>query len=196
MESLKSRAGAAWRAHRRAPSYEAALGAPAGASPYERLRRAGLGPAALRCVRCLLVFNLFEDGLRLCRDNAGQAELLLGVRKHRRQSLGARRAMERRRASVPHARAALALLGLVQVAGSAGVVAARDPRRSCAGMAACLALNLFVFAFMLEPTLHVHGVRAYVCRVCGSLAGVLALLAHAHASRLTARSSELEDPAA
>mmetsp|Transcript_18378 Transcript_18378/g.54601 ORF Transcript_18378/g.54601 Transcript_18378/m.54601 type:complete len:327 (+) Transcript_18378:259-1239(+) len=161
-------------------------------SPYERLRRSSIGPPLLLLVRCLIVFTLLEDGVRMLLRADDQALLLLGSTKAALEP----EAIAGRARWYPAVRRAVSLSGLTQVVGSFGVVLARDPRGAAGILAGLLAFTGVVFFFALDARAHVHGVPAFVCRACGSVAGLVALVAHAHAEETTGRDSELAAPAA
>ncbi|CAH0374723.1 unnamed protein product, partial [Pelagomonas calceolata] len=73
-------------------------------------------------------------------------------------------------------------------------VLATDPRLAASAMAVLSVVNIAVFTNpLVRRTAHVHGIAAYLCRSGASIAGLLALVAHADAEHSQA-SSALDDP--
>ena len=176
--------------HRRTPSYTDLYDESDeqnACSPYESLRRARLGPALLAAIRLLLVFTLCEDGWRMGRHSDAQAAFVLRfMAGGRGVAPSANYAAWRRVVGLT-----FRVVGGAQIAAGAGVVAARDPTAAASVMAALVCLNAAVWATLVDRRAHIHGLGAYLCRMCASLGGLVALVAHAAA--VGARGKELEN---
>ena len=142
-----------------------------------------------RLAKFLLVLTFVEDGLRMIVYPEGQARIALGL-----PSVGPSRAAgEAREDWLPPVKAAAFVCGVLQTFLSIFVVLAEDPRLAAAAMAVLAVVNIAVFTNLLvRRTAHVHGIAAYLCRSGASIAGLLALVAHADAE-LAQASSALDD---
>ena len=120
----------------------------------------------------------------------GQARVALGL-----PSVGPSRAAgEAREDYLPAVKAAAFVGGILQTWLAVFVVLATDPRLAASAMAVLAIVNIAVFTNpLVRRTAHVHGIAAYLCRSGASIAGLLALVAHADAEHSQA-SSALDDP--
>ena len=143
-----------------------------------------------RLAKFLLVLTFVEDGLRMIIHPEGQARVALGL-----PSVGPSRAAgEAREDYLPAVKAAAFVGGILQTWLAVFVVLATDPRLAASAMAVLAIVNIAVFTNpLVRRTAHVHGIAAYLCRSGASIAGLLALVAHADAEHSQA-SSALDDP--
>ena len=143
-----------------------------------------------RLAKFLLVLTFVEDGLRMIIHPEGQARVALGL-----PSVGPSRAAgEAREDYLPAVKAAAFVGGILQTWLAVFVVLATDPRLAASAMAVLSVVNIAVFTNpLVRRTAHVHGIAAYLCRSGASIAGLLALVAHADAEHSQA-SSALDDP--
>ena len=143
-----------------------------------------------RLAKFLLVLTFVEDGLRMIIHPEGQARIALGL-----PSVGPSRAAgEAREDYLPAVKAAAFVGGILQTWLAVFVVLATDPRLAASAMAILSVVNIAVFTNpLVRRTAHVHGIAAYLCRSGASIAGLLALVAHADAEHSQA-SSALDDP--
>ena len=143
-----------------------------------------------RLAKFLLVLTFVEDGLRMIIHPEGQARIALGL-----PSVGPSRAAgEAREDYLPAVKAAAFVGGILQTWLAVFVVLATDPRLAASAMAVLAIVNIAVFTNpLVRRTAHVHGIAAYLCRSGASIAGLLALVAHADAEHSQA-SSALDDP--
>ena len=143
-----------------------------------------------RLAKFLLVLTFVEDGLRMIIHPEGQARIALGL-----PSVGPSRAAgEAREDYLPAVKAAAFVGGILQTWLAVFVVLATDPRLAASAMAILSVVNIAVFTNpLVRRTAHVHGIAAYLCRSGASIAGLLALVAHADAEHSQATSA-LDDP--
>lgn len=174
---------ASLKGHRKTPSYTDMMEENDGriSTPYESLRRRALGPVVLFAIRFALVFTLCEDGWRMFFNAPQQAAFMTAFAK-----------------SSPHrglytdiARRFLVCAGAAQMVAGVGVVGTRNPALPAAFMASLVALNALLWSSLVDRRGHIHGLAAYLCRMCGSFGGLLALVAHASAVERE-RTSQLE----
>lgn len=178
-----------------------------GTPHIEIARRTMGGRVLITLVRCLLVYTLFEDGVRILRRPAAQASVLdVGIcgkleKGHRGNERIVRWQERIRDQEIKHKRCVsrvqglMAGMGLGQIVGSISVVLASDPRMAAGFMAAVVALNLVVYSWLVPPDAHVHGLATFVCRGCGALGGLVALVAHGHTAAVQRREPGFLDDA-